>query len=149
MSVHTALTVSICSRISEVLGAGNNQKEYYLTDLVAIAASEGHKVASVEAAAWEMEGINSRVQLAGMEARLQNIINTRHMENGVSIINPATVRIEYDVRIGRDTLIHPFVSLHGETGGRGKLYNQSGRSYYRFRPYERRADSSVQCHYRS
>ncbi len=94
----------------------NDQKEYYLTDVLALANARGARVGAVIAAdPGQVEGINDRAQLAEMEARLRAQICRRHLLNGVSIIDPATTYIEDDVVIGQDTVIHPSTMLHGAT----------------------------------
>jgi bifunctional UDP-N-acetylglucosamine pyrophosphorylase/glucosamine-1-phosphate N-acetyltransferase len=94
----------------------SSKGEYYLTDLVAIAVSQGRQVLAhrVEDAV-EMLGINTRVHLAEAEAVLRARINRRWMEAGVSIADPATTYIDDTVEIGRDTLLLPGTHLRGQT----------------------------------
>ena len=90
--------------------------EYFLTDLVGIAAADGGKVqAVVMQDAEEAIGINTRVHLAEAEAILRRRINRQWMEAGVTLINPEVTYIEPDVRIGRDTVIYPNTYLRGDT----------------------------------
>jgi bifunctional UDP-N-acetylglucosamine pyrophosphorylase/glucosamine-1-phosphate N-acetyltransferase len=94
----------------------NDQKEYYLTDVIARANARGARVGAVIAAdPGLVEGINDRAQLAEAEARHRAAINRRHLLNGVSLIDPATTYIEDDVVIGQDTIIHPGSILRGAT----------------------------------
>ncbi|HTK07577.1 MAG TPA: bifunctional UDP-N-acetylglucosamine diphosphorylase/glucosamine-1-phosphate N-acetyltransferase GlmU [Ktedonobacteraceae bacterium] len=93
----------------------NTTGEYYLTDLVAIAASQGLKVATVQGMMDETIGINDRVQLAAAEKLLRQRILERHMYAGVTIVDPATTYIEDSVQIGMDTVILPGTMLTGET----------------------------------
>lgn len=94
----------------------NAQNEYYVTDVIGILKEEGHKVgAYIIEDANEIHGVNSRVQLAFSEDIMRKRINTYHMINGVTIINPDNTYIEDGVRIGRDTVIYPGVSLEGST----------------------------------
>ncbi len=94
----------------------NAQNEYYVTDVIGILKEEGHKVgAYIIEDANEIHGVNSRVQLAFSEDIMRKRINTHHMINGVTIINPDNTYIEDGVRIGRDTVIYPGVSLEGST----------------------------------
>lgn len=60
-------------------------------------------------------GVNDRIQLYEADAMMRWRINCRHMENGVTIRNPETTYIEADVKIGRDTVIEPNVTLRGKT----------------------------------
>lgn len=90
--------------------------EYYLTDLVAIAASQGCRVLARQVGdAVEMLGINTRVHLAEAEAVLRERINRRWMEAGVTITDPATTYIDDTVEIGRDTTLLPGTHLNGES----------------------------------
>ncbi|MEZ4767568.1 MAG: bifunctional UDP-N-acetylglucosamine diphosphorylase/glucosamine-1-phosphate N-acetyltransferase GlmU [Caldilineales bacterium] len=90
--------------------------EYYLTDLVGIAVAQGHAVAALKVEdATEMLGINTRVHLAEAEAVLRGRINRRHMQAGVTLIDPQTTYIEDTVVIGRDTVILPATHLRGAT----------------------------------
>lgn len=89
--------------------------ELYLTDLVSIAAREGAPVAHVECDETEVLGVNDRVQLAQAERLMRERINTRHMLNGVTLIDPATTYIDAPVTIGADTIIQPNTHLHGNT----------------------------------
>ncbi|HZY40820.1 MAG TPA: bifunctional UDP-N-acetylglucosamine diphosphorylase/glucosamine-1-phosphate N-acetyltransferase GlmU, partial [Anaerolineae bacterium] len=89
--------------------------ELYLTDLVSLAAREGSIVASAECDEAEVLGINDRAQLAQAEKLMRDQINTRHMLNGVTLIDPATTYIEASVTIGPDTIIHPNTHLYGQT----------------------------------
>ncbi|MCI0518800.1 MAG: bifunctional UDP-N-acetylglucosamine diphosphorylase/glucosamine-1-phosphate N-acetyltransferase GlmU [Chloroflexi bacterium] len=90
--------------------------EYYLTDLVEMAASAGLPVQAVSvSSAEEALGVNNRVQLAEAEAVLRQRINRRWMLEGVTLIDPATTYIEPGVRIGQDTVIWPNTFLQGET----------------------------------
>ena len=90
--------------------------EYYMTDLVEIAVSQGHRVAAFKVDdATEMLGINTRVHLAEAEAVLRSRINRRHMESGVTLIDPATTYIDDGVTIGRDTVLFPATHLRGTT----------------------------------
>lgn len=90
--------------------------EYYLTDLVAMAASEGHRVVAVTADdPTEALGINTRVHLAEAEAILRRRINRRWMEAGVTMIDPETTYIEPTVTIGPDTVLWPHTILRGQT----------------------------------
>src|SRR5699024_12509637 len=63
----------------------------------------------------EIHGINSRSQLAFSESIMRDRINSFHMENGVTLINPENTYIEKDVEIGNDTVIYPGVNLEKGT----------------------------------
>ena len=90
--------------------------EYYLTDLVTLAAADGRAVAVVEAADPEdAMGINDRVALSVAEERLRRRINERHMRDGVTIVDPASTRIDATVEIGQDARIEPGTTLQGAT----------------------------------
>jgi bifunctional UDP-N-acetylglucosamine pyrophosphorylase/glucosamine-1-phosphate N-acetyltransferase len=90
--------------------------EYYLTDAVGLAVSEGLSVQALTVEdPEEAIGINTRIQLAQAEAALRQRINTGWMLAGVSLIDPATTYIEPGVRIGMDTTIWPNTYLQGQT----------------------------------
>ena len=97
------------------LSNNNNQGEYYLTDVIGILKEEGKKVGAVTIDYEETIGVNSRIQLAEAEGILRNRINSRHMMNGVTLIDPSTTYIGDDVEIGRDTIIYPGNVLEGNT----------------------------------
>ena len=90
--------------------------EYYLTDLVGIATSEGLKVlALTDEETIETIGINTRLHLAEAEAALRLRINQDLMLSGVTLIDPQTTTIEPGVSIGRDSIVWPNTYLHGAT----------------------------------
>lgn len=93
----------------------NQQKEYYLTDLIGIAARRGERLAGAAADPDEVIGVNSRADLATAEGTLRKRIGARWMAEGVTILDPARVRIDASVEIGRDVVIHPGVALEGNT----------------------------------
>jgi bifunctional UDP-N-acetylglucosamine pyrophosphorylase/glucosamine-1-phosphate N-acetyltransferase len=93
----------------------NPSGEYYLTDLVGIASSQGRKIVTVNGSLDETIGINDRVQLAAVEQLLRRRILERHMYAGVTIIDPATTYIGADVEIGADTIILPGTMITGKT----------------------------------
>ena len=90
--------------------------EYYLTDLVEIAASDGLSVQAVILDdPVEAIGINTRVHLSEAEALLRAQINRGWMLTGVTIIDPGRTYIETGVTIGQDTEIWPDTYLQGDT----------------------------------
>lgn len=90
--------------------------EYYLTDLVEIAVSDGLFVKALTLEdPLEAIGINTRVHLAEAEAALRSRINQEWMLSGVTLIDPGSTYIEAQVEIGIDTVIWPNTYLHGET----------------------------------
>jgi bifunctional UDP-N-acetylglucosamine pyrophosphorylase/glucosamine-1-phosphate N-acetyltransferase len=92
------------------------KKEYYLTDLIGMAAGEGARVEAVAIAdPQEALGINTRAHLAEAEAALRRRTNERWMIEGVTIVDPATTYIEQGVTIGADTEIMPNTHLRGKT----------------------------------
>ncbi|WP_066649213.1 bifunctional UDP-N-acetylglucosamine diphosphorylase/glucosamine-1-phosphate N-acetyltransferase GlmU [Christensenella timonensis] len=94
------------------LKPANAQGEYYITDIVGLLNAKGEKVgAYVAPDARECMGVNDRAQLAQCAQVLRARIAEQHMKNGVSMVDPQTVYIDADVKIGRDTLIYPGVTL--------------------------------------
>lgn len=90
--------------------------EYYLTDVVEIAARDDLPVQAVTHDDFiETIGINTRVHLSEAEAAMRTRINREHQLNGVSMMDPASAYIEAGVRIGRDTTIMPNTYIHGDT----------------------------------
>jgi bifunctional UDP-N-acetylglucosamine pyrophosphorylase/glucosamine-1-phosphate N-acetyltransferase len=95
------------------LGTGNAQGEYYLTDIVARAASS-IGVSSVEADAGDVAGINDRQQLAAAEATMRGRINAAWMRH-VTFRDPASTVVEPGVELGVDVELGRNVSLRGHT----------------------------------
>jgi bifunctional UDP-N-acetylglucosamine pyrophosphorylase/glucosamine-1-phosphate N-acetyltransferase len=88
------------------VGRSNAQGEQYLTDVVAVAVAEQRRVAYVTVAdAREILGVNTRADLAYLEALLRGQICQTLMLDGVTIVDPATTVIDSQVRIGRDTTV--------------------------------------------
>jgi bifunctional UDP-N-acetylglucosamine pyrophosphorylase/glucosamine-1-phosphate N-acetyltransferase len=100
----------------ERLQPKNVQGELYLTDVIAILAEAGEKVAAhVAPDPNETEGVNTRVELAQAAAILRDRINERHMLDGVTIVDPQTTWIEPTVVLEEDVTINPFTVLRGRT----------------------------------
>lgn len=94
----------------------NRQGEYYLTDVISIFSSRGRPIGSVVAEdPNEVMGINTRVQLAQAEKSIRMDILEKLMLDGVTIIDPETTHVDESVRIGRDSVIHPFTIIKGDT----------------------------------
>ena len=94
----------------------NRQREYYLPDIVSIACRNGERVSAVRMDdPREMLGINTREELAIMERAMQEKINRRLMESGVTLKDPLTTYIDEGVKIGKDTVIGPNTHLMGRT----------------------------------
>jgi bifunctional UDP-N-acetylglucosamine pyrophosphorylase/glucosamine-1-phosphate N-acetyltransferase len=91
------------------IGNDNAQKQYYLTDAVAIADAAKQKVVTVEVAAEEVAGVNDRRQLAHVEGLFQRRAREAAMANGATLIAPSTVWLSHDTTIGRDVTIEPNV----------------------------------------
>lgn len=98
------------------LTCDNVQGEYYLTDVLAKLNAMGKKVGGVATADSDMiMGINSRRQLAEAENIMRQRILNKLMDDGVTIMDPASTFIEKGVEIGQDTVIYPYTWLEGTT----------------------------------
>ncbi len=87
----------------------NAQKEYYLTDVPALAKAQGVACAVVEADESEMMGVNSRAELAAAEAAMQKRLREAALDAGVGMIAPETVFLSFDTQIEADATIAPYV----------------------------------------
>ncbi len=98
------------------IAAENAQGEYYLPDVVALYRKRGLGVATLTVdAADEIRGINSRLELAAVSRIVRQTKNQELMAAGVTMDDPATTYVDAHVEIGRDTIVHPGVSLEGKT----------------------------------
>jgi bifunctional UDP-N-acetylglucosamine pyrophosphorylase/glucosamine-1-phosphate N-acetyltransferase len=91
------------------VGNDNAAGEYYLPDVVMLAAADGRASAVIETDANEVAGVNSRAELAGIEAAWQTVRREQAMAQGATLIAPDTVWFSHDTRIGRDVVIEPNV----------------------------------------
>jgi len=93
----------------------NAQREYYLTDLVALAVAEGVTVRAVRpGAAWETLGVNSKAQLAELERAHQRLVAGRLLDAGVSLADPARIDVRGRITCGRDVAIDVNCVFEGE-----------------------------------
>jgi bifunctional UDP-N-acetylglucosamine pyrophosphorylase/glucosamine-1-phosphate N-acetyltransferase len=89
----------------------NAKREYYLTDLVGLTVAAGLSVALAECPEAEVHGVNTRAQLAQIESLLQARYRQNAMDNGATLIDPASVFLSADTEIGRDVTIEPHVVI--------------------------------------
>ncbi|GGB62164.1 bifunctional protein GlmU [Roseibium aquae] len=93
----------------DAIGNANAKGEFYLTDAVEIANSRGLTVQAVEGSEDEVQGINTRAQLARCEAVFQARKRAEAMENGVTLQAPETVHFSHDTVLGEDVVVEPNV----------------------------------------
>ena len=100
----------------QTLDTDNAQGELYLPDVLPAMRSAGHGVAAHPISDPDLtHGVDDRVDLAYAHRVAQRRILERHMREGVTIVDPASTRIDATVTIGRDTVVEPFAQLIGET----------------------------------
>lgn len=101
-----AMTSAQLKRWLPQLSAENAQGEYYLTDVIAMAASEGIKVATAQPHdATEVEGVNNRAQMARLERALQQQTAEALMAQGVALADPARIDVRGKLTCGHDVFI--------------------------------------------
>ena len=95
----------------------NDQGEYYLTDVAEIILASGGTVSVyLHGDSREVSGINTRAELAEFENLVRRAaIRKLMIEDGVTFIDPSHAYISAEARIGRDTIIHPNVTIEGKT----------------------------------
>jgi len=106
----------------------NAQGEYYLTDVPELMLKDGKTVGAIPHDDYEeLLGANTRAEVAAIWKRLRHEILDRLMAEGVTIVDPDSTYIDADVRIGRDTVIHPQVIIEGNSriGGNCEIHSWS------------------------
>ncbi|GAA0701572.1 bifunctional UDP-N-acetylglucosamine diphosphorylase/glucosamine-1-phosphate N-acetyltransferase GlmU [Marinobacterium maritimum] len=97
------------------LSADNAQGEYYLTDVIAMAAEEGMRVRAIQPEAeQEVQGVNNRQQLAQLERWYQRQLAEALMADGVTLADPARIDIRGNLKTGQDVLIDINTIFEGE-----------------------------------
>jgi bifunctional UDP-N-acetylglucosamine pyrophosphorylase/glucosamine-1-phosphate N-acetyltransferase len=108
------MDIGFLRRSVKKLKSDNKQGEFYLTDLVKMAAQKGG-VGALEVEPQVVSGINDRVDLAAIEALVHEQVNLELMRSGVTICHPPSVHIDVGVKVGRDTHVGADVQLAGDT----------------------------------
>ncbi len=99
-----------------MLSNDNAQGEYYLTDTLYYLKNKGFKVGVYKLErTLPIYGVNTRVELSIAEKIIQREILERLMLSGVTIVNPDSVSIEFDVKIRNDAIIYPGTLIQGKT----------------------------------
>ncbi len=93
----------------EAIGNANSKKEFYLTDVVAVARSRGLATVAEIADEDEVMGVNDRAQLAAAGAILQTRLRAAAIRGGAALIDPASVTLAFDTLLGRDAVVEPYV----------------------------------------
>ncbi len=91
------------------VGNDNAAGEYYLPDVVNIAAAEGRDAVVIEGDPYETAGVNSRAELAHLELEWQRRRREQVLDEGATLIDPESVWFAYDTRLGRDVTVEPHV----------------------------------------
>jgi len=98
------------------LKTDNSAREFYLTDMAAILGDAGEKVLALAADdPNEVLGVNTRMELAELDAKLRSRKANELMAAGTTIFRPETCDIDAEVEVGSDTVIEPFVQIVGKT----------------------------------
>ena len=105
MAVRSADLFALLGRVGNDNAAG----EYYLPDIVMLAAADGRRSAVIETTEDEVAGVNSRAELAAVEGRWQDRRRAQAMADGVTLIAPETVWFAHDTVIANDVVIEPHV----------------------------------------
>jgi bifunctional UDP-N-acetylglucosamine pyrophosphorylase/glucosamine-1-phosphate N-acetyltransferase len=87
----------------------NAAGEFYLPDIVNIAATEGREAVVIEGDAYETAGVNSRAELAHLELEWQRRRREQALQEGATLIDPESVWFAYDTKLGRDVTVEPHV----------------------------------------
>jgi len=98
-----------------LIGRGNRQNEYYLPQVLKVLQEKGRKVSATMVDLGGGLGLNTRAGLATVNRIMRGRILRTHMDNGVTVLDPAATYVDVGVRIGPDTVIHPLSFLEGET----------------------------------
>ena len=116
--INTGILVAPVARLKQWLAAlGNNnvQGEYYLTDVIGMAAGEGQEIATARPQAeWEIQGVNSKSQLADLERTHQRNQALALMEQGVTLMDPARFDLRGTLTCGQDVIIDVNVVIEGD-----------------------------------
>jgi bifunctional UDP-N-acetylglucosamine pyrophosphorylase / glucosamine-1-phosphate N-acetyltransferase len=91
------------------VGNDNAAGEYYLPDIVNIAAREGREAVMIEGDPYEAAGVNSRAELAHLELEWQRRRREQALDEGATLIDPESVWFAYDTKLGRDVTVEPHV----------------------------------------
>jgi bifunctional UDP-N-acetylglucosamine pyrophosphorylase/glucosamine-1-phosphate N-acetyltransferase len=116
--INTGIVVAPVAKLKQWLAALRNhnaQGEYYLTDVIGMAASEGQEIGtSHPQAEWEILGVNSKAQLAELERIHQRNQALLFMEQGVTLMDPARFDLRGTLTCGQDVSIDVNVVIEGE-----------------------------------
>jgi bifunctional UDP-N-acetylglucosamine pyrophosphorylase / glucosamine-1-phosphate N-acetyltransferase len=91
------------------VGNDNAAQEYYLPDIVNIAAAERREAVVIEGDPYETAGVNSRAELAHLELEWQRRRREQVLHEGATLIDPESVWFAYDTKLGRDVTVEPHV----------------------------------------
>jgi len=116
--INTGIMMMKASDLKRWLSALSNenaQGEYYLTDVIAMAASEGKRIQGAQPdTAVEVEGVNNRVQLSRLECALQHREAERLMMEGVTLADPYRFDLRGQLKTGIDVTIDVNVVIEGD-----------------------------------
>jgi len=101
MAIDGKLLFTLLDRIID----NNASREFYLTDIVAVARKAKLACAAIERPASEFIGVDSRALLAQAEAQIQQRLRAAALDGGATLLDPATVYLSMDTKIGRDVVI--------------------------------------------
>lgn len=106
-----AVKTEIIWELLEKVNNENAQKEYYLTDVVKIANEHNYKCSYVTDLEDNLQGANSKLELADLEMAFQHSMRMKFLDEGVQLVDPDTVFFSMDTKIGKDVVIHPNVHI--------------------------------------
>ncbi len=116
--INTGIVVAPTKKLKSWLAKlqnNNAQKEYYLTDIVALATKERVPVTAIQAdAAWETLGVNSCAQLAELERIYQRKLSASLLEQGVALADPSRCDVRGSLACGRDVTVDVNCVFEGE-----------------------------------
>jgi bifunctional UDP-N-acetylglucosamine pyrophosphorylase/glucosamine-1-phosphate N-acetyltransferase len=109
-----AINLKYASSFLDKVDNNNNNKEYYLTDVVEIALKEGFEVGYLKVDYNEVQGVNNKQDLARANKYYYKILADKYMSQGLTLLDPDNTYLSADLEIGKDIIIEPNVTIKGK-----------------------------------